>query len=212
MLAIATYGVRMRHFHLAVFDLDGTLLDSDTALVDAFVQLGIPRAEISFGHPIEVECIRLGLRVEDYVSAYDTDAVRPFEGADQLVRALGRWGICSNKARSSANDELTRLGWSPDVALFADDFGGGPKDLGPVLAALGVGGVGDDLRLGDDVVDHRNHRRGVVYVGDTLHDLHCAEAVGVSFAWAGWNRRVIELDPDGLVLRHPLDLLDLLDR
>ena len=135
-----TYGVGMGPFRLPVFDLDGTLIDSDTALIDTFVRLGIPRDEISFGHPIEVECARLGLRVSDYVRNYDTEAVQPFDGATELVAALDRWAICSNKARASGEDELRRLGWSPEVVLFADDFGGRPKELGPVLAALGVSG------------------------------------------------------------------------
>ena len=54
---------------IVVFDLDGTLIDSDEALVAPFLSLGVPPEEISFGHPIEVECARLGLRVEDYVAA-----------------------------------------------------------------------------------------------------------------------------------------------
>jgi HAD superfamily hydrolase (TIGR01549 family) len=176
---------------IVVFDLDGTLIDSDEALVVPFVTLGVPREEISFGHPIEVECARLGLRVEDYVAAYDTEAVAPFPGVVDLLGRLDRWAVCSNKAAVSARAELTRLGWRPEVALFADDFGGAAKELGPVLERLGA------------------EPEEVVFVGDTAHDARCAEDVGVEFAWAGWNPRTAAAEPIGRVLRRPVDVLDL---
>ena len=33
-----------------IFDLDGTLLDSDAALCGAFVALGVPHESVTFGH------------------------------------------------------------------------------------------------------------------------------------------------------------------
>jgi HAD superfamily hydrolase (TIGR01549 family) len=178
---------------IAVFDLDGTLLDSDEALIDPFVTLGIPRETITFGHPIEIECARLGLNVADYLAAYDTGVAQPFEGASDLVSRLGRWAVCSNKSAWAGRAELARLGWSPEVALFADDFGGAAKELGPVIDLLGA----------------RPH--DVLFVGDTSHDARAAESVGVMFAWAGWNPRTAAEHPPGRVLAHPLDVLDLLD-
>ena len=54
---------------LAVCDLDGTLVDSDAALRAAFVALGVPVEEVTFGHVLADECVRLGLDVEDYLDA-----------------------------------------------------------------------------------------------------------------------------------------------
>jgi HAD superfamily hydrolase (TIGR01549 family) len=176
---------------IGVFDLDGTLIDSDEALVAAFVALGIEREAITFGHVIGTECERLGLSLDDYVAAYDTGAARPFAGAAELVAALPTWAVCSNKDARSATAELDRLGWRPTVACFTDTFGGGPKELGPVLDALGVD-AGD-----------------IVFVGDTAHDRACARAVGAPFALAAWNPRAVAVDGD-VVLRTPLDLLAVL--
>ena len=67
---------------------------------------------------------------------YDLSAATPFPGVDALLGQLDRWALCSNKSRASGMAELERLGWNPAVALFSDDFGGRPKVLGPVLAAL----------------------------------------------------------------------------
>jgi phosphoglycolate phosphatase-like HAD superfamily hydrolase len=102
--------------------------------------------------------------------------------------------VCSNKDRRSADAELARLGWSPDVAYFAGDFDGRPKRLEPVLDALDVSP--------DDVV----------YVGDTEHDLDCADAVGAAFAWAGWNPRTAATSPGGIVAHRPADVLGLLEQ
>ena len=178
---------------IAVFDLDGTLIDSDEALIDPFVTLGVPRESITFGHPIEIECARLGLDVADYLAAYDTGRAQPFEGASELVSRLGRWAVCSNKAAGAGRAELVRLGWNPEVVLFADDFGGAAKELSPVVNLLGA------------------RPDEILFVGDTRHDARCAEAVGAMFAWAGWNPRTAAERPPGRVLAYPLDVFDLLD-
>jgi HAD superfamily hydrolase (TIGR01549 family) len=175
-----------------VFDLDGTLLDTDATLRDAFVALGVPANEVTFGHVLADECERLGLTVEDYLDRYDENSAQPFPGVTHLVDALERWAVCSNKHPRSGRAELARLGWTPAVALFSDAFAG-PKRLEPVLAALGL--TGDEI----------------AFVGDTDHDRTCARAVGCPFVVAAWNPRARPVATD-LVARHPLDVLDLLDR
>ena len=75
--------------------------------------------------------------------------------------------------------------------MFSEDFGQRPKVLPPVLDALGL--TPED----------------VVFIGDTAHDRSCAAAVGVTFALAGWNPRVVA-EPGDVVLRHPTEVLDLL--
>lgn len=176
---------------LVVFDLDGTLLDSDDALAAAFVTLGVPPEEVTRGHVVAEECARLGIGLEDYLDAYDTSAATPFPGVEELLASVGRWAVCSNKHPRSGRAELERLGWAPEVALFADAFDG-PKALGPVLGALGVAAS------------------AVIFVGDTPHDERCAEEAGTAFAWAGWNHRT---RPTGgwPVLRRPAEVTRLLE-
>ena len=177
---------------LAIFDLDGTLVDSDDALRHAFIRLGVPESEITRGHVIADECQRLGILLEDYLAAYDAAAVAPFPGATELVGGLGWWAVCSNKHPLLGWPELRRLGWSPEVALFADAFDGGAKRLEPVIAALGV------------------EASEVVFVGDTAHDRSTAETAGVSFVWAGWNPRTVPSGPYP-VLSEPGELRELLE-
>jgi HAD superfamily hydrolase (TIGR01549 family) len=174
-----------------IFDLDGTLIDSDEALVAPFVALGVDRSDITFGHVLAAECDRLGIALDDYLAAYDETMAQPFAGAEELVAQLGRWAVCSNKHPRSGRAELDRLGWKPEIAVFSDAFAG-PKQLDPVLRALGL-----------DAAE-------VVFVGDTAHDRACAAAVGAAFALAGWNPRAVAADGD-VVLAAPADVLALLD-
>jgi phosphoglycolate phosphatase-like HAD superfamily hydrolase len=178
---------------IPIFDLDGTLVDSDAALRAPFEALGVDPSTVPLGLPLVVACDLAGIQVDDYLAAYDSSSVRPFPGVDELLGQLDRWAVCSNKARASGRAELSRLGWKPEVALFSDDFAGRPKELDPVLDELG-------LAAGD-----------VVFIGDTDHDRQSARAAGVPFALAGWNPRP-EPEHGDIVLRHPLEVLALLDR
>lgn len=175
-----------------VFDFDGTLVDSDAALLEAFVVLGVPAADVTYGHAVAEECDRLGLSLDDYVAAYDTAAAQPFPGVEELVAGLGRWALCSNKHPDSGAAELARLGWRPEVVRFADAFGWRHKRLDPVLADLGLAA------------------EAVLMVGDSEGDRWCAEQVGCRYAWAGWNERTRLADPEGLVLQSPSDVLGLI--
>ena len=159
-----------------------------------YLALGVPPDEITYGHVVADECRRLGLDLDDYVGRYDVTAAQPYRGVVELVAGLGGWGLCSNKVRRCGVAELARLGWAPEVALFAEDFGGGPKRVAPVLDALGVTDPSE-----------------VVFVGDTAHDRAAADAAGTAFALAAWNPRAAALaQPDDLVVRRPEDLAELL--
>ena len=172
-----------------LFDLDGTLLDSDAALLSPFAALGVSEADRPpLGLPLGVACDQAGITVADYLDRYDPNEAQPFPGVDEMVRQLDRWAVCSNKERSSGRAELARLGWSPTVALFSDDFDGAPKALAPVLLALEL--------LPTDAL----------FIGDTHHDRECARVAGVEFALAGWNKRVVA-EPGDVVLAEPADVL-----
>ena len=175
-----------------VFDLDGTLLDSDEALVAPFVALGVPAERVGFGMTLAAACDELGVSIDDYIHHYQADAVRPFAGIEAMISRLGRWAVFSNKLAAAAKEDLRRLGWEPEVALFVESFSG-PKSLGPVLEALGLSA------------------NDIVCVGDSEHDRECAREVGARFALAGWNPRTIPGEGD-IVVAEPGDLPAVLGR
>ena len=173
---------------VVVFDFDGTLVDSDEALLVPFDLLGVDRADVVMGSAVAEECERLGISMEDYVDAYDTHVVQPFAGVGEMLGRIPRWAVLSNKHPDSATAELERLGWHPEAVMCADAFGWAHKSLVPMLDALG-------LTAGE-----------VALVGDSGGDVRCAEEVGCRFVWAGWNPRVQAARPDGEVVERPGDL------
>ncbi|MCP3855597.1 MAG: HAD family hydrolase [Actinomycetia bacterium] len=175
-----------------VFDLDGTLLDSDAALRHPFLALGVPEEDITYGHVIAEECRRLGLGLDDYLDHYDPHEAQPFPGVEALVVGLGPWAICSNKHPRSGESELARLGWNPVEAWFANRYDG-PKDLRPLLGHLGW------------------RPASITFVGDTNHDRVCAQQAGCRFVLAGWNPRT-DPRPGDLVAGEPAELLDLISQ
>jgi phosphoglycolate phosphatase-like HAD superfamily hydrolase len=172
-----------------IFDLDGTLIDSDRALAEPFTTLGIDVEMVPWGLPLPEACEQVGVTVADYLALYDPTIAQPYPGVDDLLARLDRWGVCSNKHPDSGPAELHRLHWAPEAAWFND--GRGPKRLDPVLEEMG-------LDPGQ-----------VVFVGDTRHDRRCARAIGCRFALANWNPRA-EPSADDLVLERPAELLSLL--
>lgn len=174
---------------LLIFDFDGTLVDSDEALIQPFIKYGIAREDITFGHAIAPECERLGIPVDGYADAYDNNVVQPYPHVEEMVARLPRWALCSNKHPKNASAEIARLGWQPEVALFADAFDWQHKHLGPVLEAVGLA------------------PSQVAMVGDTRGDESCAKEIGCPMIWAGWNPRVQVDDTHEYVAHHPHDLL-----
>ena len=177
---------------VVVFDFDGTLVDSDEALLEPFDRLGIERSTVIMGSAVAEECERLGIDMGDYVGAYDLDVVRPFDGVEEMLSAIPRWAIVSNKHPDPALHEIERLGWKPEVVLCADAFDWAHKSLVPLLDQLAV--AADEIAL----------------VGDSDGDLRCAEEVGCRFVWAGWNDRVRRAGPTGTVAAAPGEVLSLL--
>ena len=82
-----------RTYDALIFDFDGTLVDSDEALVLPLVALGARREDIVFGLPVSQGCDDLGVSMDDYVELYDTDAVHPYDGVADVVPRLGRWAL-----------------------------------------------------------------------------------------------------------------------
>lgn len=175
-----------------MFDFDGTLVDSDEALLEPFDHLGIARGDVIMGSAVAEECERLGVDMDAYVDAYDTEAVAPYEGVEEMLGRLGRWAIVSNKHPRSAIAELDHLGWSPELVLCADAFDWAHKSLVPLLERTALGA------------------ERIVLVGDSGGDLRCAEEVGCRFIWAGWNQRVRDARPTGEVAAGPGDLAAML--
>jgi HAD superfamily hydrolase (TIGR01509 family) len=172
-----------------LFDIDGTLVDSNYLHIDAW-----DRAFADAGAPVELWRIHRAIgmdssklleallendpdgvsdRAKELHSEYykaDAGRLRPFDGAAELVRALAARGVRVVLATSAPEDELeillTVLGLSEDevATTSSSDVGTAKPEPGIIQAALEKAGVGPER---------------AVMIGDSRWDVIAAKRAGV---------------------------------
>ncbi len=215
--------LRTRFPEVALFDLDGTLLDSAPDML-ATVNAMRARRDIA---PMALADIRpvvsRGARamattafpewnndeilaaLPEFLDIYAQELgkhCRPFDGIPELLDALeaqgSRWGIVTNKPEKLAQDLMPMLGWDTRCGVL---IGGDtlserkPHPLPMLHAAQAMGIVAE----------------GCVYVGDDRRDIEAARAAHMSPIAALWGYRVAGDEPaewgaDAMV-ELPVDLL-----
>lgn len=189
---------------LALFDLDGTLLDSAP---DMLATVNVLRAErrlppmalaalrphvskgaramLAAGFP-HLEASEREAMVPAFLAAYERELARhgaPFDGIEAMLGALeadgARWGIVTNKPEYLARRLLQLLGWDARCAVLVggDTLPVRKPDPEPLLHAARALGVAP---------------QACVYVGDDERDIVAARAAGMPSVVALWGYR-----PDG---------------
>lgn len=208
----------------ALFDLDGTLLDSAPDMLATVNRMraarGMPamaldairphvsrgaRAMSSAAFP-EVPAARVPDLVPEFLSIYGEELgrhSRPFEGVEAMLAALDaagtRWGIVTNKPEYLAREILPQLGWDARCAVLigGDSLPERKPHPMPLLHAAEAIGIAPGA---------------CVYVGDDRRDIDAARAAGMPSVVALWGYRVDDDDPlawGGDVMLHaPEALLD----
>jgi HAD superfamily hydrolase (TIGR01509 family) len=172
-----------------LFDIDGTLVDSNYLHVDAWT-----RAFFAAGHPVDVWRLhrRIGMGSSQLVAELlgdDADALgqlvekghgeeyarrgeelRPFDGAADLVRAVAGRGAKAVLATSAVPEELERL----RAVLRIDDA------VAEIVSAQDV----EAAKPEPDLVQVALRRAGVpasraLFVGDSVWDVEAAGRAGV---------------------------------
>ncbi|GHE41752.1 phosphoglycolate phosphatase [Vulcaniibacterium thermophilum] len=192
---------------VALFDLDGTLLDSAP---DMLATVNAMRAERGRG-PIALDALRphvsKGARamlaaafadvavetreswVPEFLAVYQRELGRhgaPFDGVEAMLGALeaagSRWGIVTNKPEYLARLLLPLLGWQSRCAVLigGDTLTARKPDPLPLTVAAERLGVAPSA---------------CVYVGDDERDIVAARAAGMPSVVALWGYRLAEDDP-----------------
>lgn len=193
---------QVKRYKLAVFDIDGTLIDTERTGVlslietikdlmgfempyeEAYRYFGIPSAkvgaqlgyggEINFGDVWEKHFIEL------------YHLIAPFPEVDRLLESIKaegiHTGIVTSRSRYEFNYDQHLAGllkWI-DVAVCAEDTERHKPYPDPLLECISRVSkkTGCELGISD-----------CLFLGDTDHDFRCAEAVGCDFALADWQRR-----------------------
>ena len=213
-----------------LFDLDGTLIDTTELILASCVHTferhlaaGCPPREAivaTFGRSLPESLLELAsleatddpealaeLMLETYRAHNDRhhDAfIRPFEGVDDMLAALGaagiRLGVVTSKREGTARRGLRRYGLERyfEVAVFHDDTERHKPHPEPLLLAAERLAVPREL---------------AVYVGDSVHDVAAGAAAGmrtIAALWGPFPRASLEAAGPDLLAAAPHEVVRLL--
>lgn len=207
-MSMAAGSATTRFPRVALFDLDGTLLDSapdmvatadrmlaargrapiDPAMLRQHVSRGA-RAMVAATFPELDEAGRDAL-VPEFLQLYREELGRHsalFDGIAEMLQALeddgARWGIITNKAEYLARDVLAVLEWRVRCAVLVggDTYAEKKPHPLPLLEAA--------RQLGVEPGD-------CVYVGDDERDVVAARAAGMRSIAVTWGYRLDGDDPE----------------
>lgn len=210
-------------FRTVLFDLDGTLIDSEALILASYrhtmkVHLEeVPPDEAwleGMGTPLIVQLRDFARDAEEARSMLRTyqahnalmhrELLRRFPGAEEALarlRAGGvRLGIVTSKLRESALEGMRLCDLDPDwfeTIVTADDPVAPKPDPAPVLRALS--------NLDEEP-------GGAVFVGDTVWDLRSGRAAGTATAAALWGpfpRETLEAEAPDYLLEEIDQVLDI---
>lgn len=205
---------------LAIFDLDGTLLDSVAVMVEtvaaAFVTIGEKVPEEKAIRAISGLHVRRGVemlmpgaaanRVDDLIVAYRMHFAR--------LGGMGRQPLFDGALAT-----LDRLSADPDV-LMSVATGKGLRSARVLLEAHGIIDRFVSIETPDEnhskpdpqMIETALSKAGVatksaVMIGDTVHDMHMAKAAGVAALGVAWGYHgVDELNDAGAdIVVHKFD-------
>lgn len=177
-----------------IFDVDGTLLDTEHAVLnslqDTIVELKgekleLPELSFALGIPGEVALKRVGgIDVEagnnlwnNNLSTY-SHTLKLFDNIEAIIKELKskgyKLGIITSKTREEYLNDFVPFGLDRyfDTVICVDDSTHPKPHPDPILKYLEVS---------------RTKREEVIYIGDTAYDMQCALGAGVTFGLALWG-------------------------
>ncbi len=205
-----------------IFDFDGTLINSNDAVISMLHLASVKHRGIPFskeeldeviGKPIDTQMAFLSVEKKDelvtfYRSEYRKvrdELTKAYEGMYETLVALKKIGlkigIVSNKGRNGIDHgiELFQLDKLIDVSVSKDDVVApkpDPEGIYKALASLGA---------------TQEESQYAVFVGDSAHDLMCGKAAGCKTILVGWTlisrEKLMPYKPDAIV-ETPQELLE----
>ena len=183
----------MKYKHI-VFDIDGTLIDTERAalesLSDTIFELTGERREpeslwFAFGPPAHITIERVGLDMEaglrmwyeKFGEAFK-DRVEIYAGVREVLERLTAEGCSLGVVTSKVREEYEcnfiplGLGGYLPVAVCCDECEAPKPSPTPMLRYMDITGASADE---------------ILFVGDTIYDAECAHGANVDFALATWG-------------------------
>ncbi|GAA0702261.1 HAD family hydrolase [Paraclostridium ghonii] len=208
----------MEYTHV-VFDIDGTLIDSEKAVLKSLQKTileekGIKKSldDLRFALGIPGKVALLKFEIEDlenveekwdkYLMEY-FEEITLFDGIRQVVQELKfkgiNLGIITSKTKKEYEHEFIRFGIESyfDVIVCADDTLKHKPNSDPMDKYLQVTGA---------------KKEEIIYIGDSIYDIQCSKNAGVDSALALWGTEDSDEFNSTYKLNKPKDILDILNK
>lgn len=207
----------MKFKHI-VFDVDGTLIDSETAVLKSLQKTlqeeGIKKSleELKFSLGIPGRDALLILKINDLerveekwmknVTIY-ADEITLFDGVKQVIQELKyknfKLGIITSKTKEEYNTDFIKFDIHSyfDLVICTDDTIKHKPDGEPMEKYIEITGAS---------------KEEIIYIGDSIYDMQCSKNAGVNSALALWGAHNPEKIESNYKLKYPKDILDIINK
>lgn len=205
-------------FKYAIFDVDGTILDTEKVILQSFQNVlkeegkEYPLEELRFalGIPGKESLRRLQIMDVDRVHAKWSQTelafsqeVPLFNGVKDIIELLSespiRMGIVTSKTKQALEEGFERFGMGRffECTICVNDTKHHKPHPEPLLVCL-------------ERMNAAQHE--AIYIGDSIYDMQCAQRAGVKFALALWGAKKTEgFESADFLLHEPKDLLEIIN-
>ena len=204
-------------YECVIFDIDGTLLDTEFAVLSSLQRLVFEELnkkfsfdELTFalGIPGEIALNKLGItnvpesidRWNKYLKEYYHN-VSIFKDIKETIVKLDEMGILigivTSKTREEYTDDFVPFGISKHFkyVICADDTERHKPNPEPILKYIELSKV---------------DKSKAIYIGDTKYDMECAFSAGVDFALALWGAKSSIGINANYILESPKQILEII--
>jgi HAD superfamily hydrolase (TIGR01549 family) len=209
---------KMKYTHI-VFDIDGTLIDTESAVLYSFQDtilelqqrnVDLPDLKFTFGIPVEAALSQLGFKdvqagsriwhkhLKNYISTF-----KVFDGIEALLKNLKaqnyQLGIITSKNREEYKNDFPPFGLGDyfDTIISVEDSVRPKPFPDPMIRYLELTGV---------------NKEEVLYIGDSIYDIQCAKEAKVDSGLALWGCHSIKHIYATYYFSNPRDVIYTLNK